>query len=218
MKPILNLAAFALLALSACAEQNVKQSAADTGTAADAAVSGELSQEDRIAFFVHSARTGDLDGVRQGLAEGIPVDGRDTLDQTALLAAVSRNSLDGVQLLLERGANPSLGDKAGWTPLHFATYFGVSTEIVTALLAKGADINARNDRGITALYFASATGHELQVKVLLEHGADRELASQSGYTPLKIARVRGLEAVVALLDPAAAKAPARAPVKAGKAR
>jgi ankyrin repeat protein len=77
--------------------------------------------------------------------------------------------------------------------------------MLNLLLDHGADINAQNDRGLTALYLASVTGHEPQVKLLLARGADRNIASKAGYTPLVAAKMKTLDPIVALLDPSPAK-------------
>lgn len=153
----------------------------------------------RANFFVHGARTGDLAAVRKALADQQPIDAVDSLDQTALIAAISQNKLEVVQYLLGHGANANHVDGAGWSPLHFAVYFATDTALLDALLKAGAKINAQNDRGITPLYFASIAGHEQQVKRLLAAGADRNLASKNGYTPLKVARIKGLQGTAALL-------------------
>lgn len=204
MKNILGpLSLTAVLLLSACAGEGAKT---DATTAA--APLPALSAQDQISLLVSHARLGEIDGVKQSLDSGVPVNGFDSLGQTALIAAIGNNSLDEVKLLLARGADPNLADNAGWTPLHFATWFGSTSVLLKELLDHGAGINARNDRGITPLYFASVAGHEAQVKLLLDRGADRNLASKTGYTPLRAARVKGYYAVVALLDPDAAKAAA----------
>jgi ankyrin repeat protein len=202
----LSLVAAALL-LAACAAP-APQTASQPVAAAPA---DGLSAEDRAAFFVNNARNGDIAALRQGLADGLPVDGTDSLGQTALLAAIGHNAPDEVQLLLQHGADVNKPDDAGWSPLHYAAWFGTSTVILQALLDRGARIDALNDRHITPLYFASVAGHESQVKLLLEHGADRSIASKTGYTPLRAARTKGLEGVVALLDPQAVKGKADAP-------
>lgn len=191
--------AAAALILAACAQQAAKPEAAS------AAPADGLSAEDRAALFVNHARSGEIEAVRQGLAEGVPVDTVDSLGQTALLAAISRNADDEVALLLGHGADVNKADDAGWSPLHYAAWFGSSTAILQVLLDRGAKIDALNDRHITPLYFASVAGHESQVKLLLERGADRGIASKTGYTPLRAARVKGLDGVVALLDPQALK-------------
>lgn len=202
----------AALLLSACAQQAAKP---DAVAAADAAADpsknvaptvatldpSTLSQEDRVDLTTHFARIGDLAALKRMLDAGVDVNVRDSLDQTPLIAAVSQNSLVAVQEVLKRGAKLDVVDKAGWSPLHFATFFSDQTDVMKALLDAGANVNARNDRGITALYFASATGHEAQVKLLLERGADKTIASKAGWTPLRITKVKGIEPIVKLLDP-----------------
>jgi len=222
MKYALNAAALAtVLLLGACAGSGGKPDAVAAAPAT--AASDGLSDEDRITLFVHYARSGDLEAVKKSLADGrVSVNAFDSLDQSALIAALSNNSLDEVKYLLAHGADPNLPDHAGWAPLHFAAWFGSSSVVLKELIDHGANVNARNDRGITPLYFASVSGHEAQVKALLALGADRSLASKAGYTPLRAAQVKGYYAVVALLDPDAAKAappaaaaPASAPAGTG---
>ena len=192
--------------LSACAQQATKpDAAADPSKLVPPTLStldpSTLSAEDRIGLTTHFARIGDLAALKRMLDAGVDVNGRDSLDQTPLIAAVSQDSLLGVTELLKRGAKLDIVDKAGWTPLHFATFFSDDTDVMAALLDAGAAVNARNDRGITALYFAAATGHEAQVKLLLARGADKTIASKTGWTPLRITKVKGIEPIAKLLDP-----------------
>lgn len=102
--------------------------------------------------------------------------------------------------MLDRGADVNLPDPAGWTPLIHAVYFGASDELLALLLDRGARINAQNDRGVTALYLAAGIGREPQVRLLLDRGADPQLATQSGYTPQRIAQQKGLAGIVKLLE------------------
>ena len=196
-------------ALAACVGPAAKPEASTPAAtpAADANPLAALSPEDRNAFFVNNARSGDLAALRRELDAGIDINVHDNLGQTALLAAVSHGAIDGVRLLLARHADPNATDSAGWTALHYATYFGVGTDLIDLLLQGGAAINARNDRGITALYFATAGAHAEQVRFLLAKGADREVASNAGYTPLRLAQTKGFDEIVALLDPAAKAGP-----------
>lgn len=202
----------AAILLAGCAGQAARQdSAAVAAKAADPSKAvpptidtldvASLSAEDRIGLTVHFARIGDLKALRKMLDAGVDVNGRDSLDQTPLIAAVSQDSKIAVQELLKRGAKLDIVDKAGWTPLHFAAYFSDSAEVMRLLLDAGARIDAQNDRGITPLYFAAGIGHVAQVELLLARGADRRLASASGWTPLRIAQVKGIEPIAKLLDP-----------------
>ncbi|WP_439638828.1 ankyrin repeat domain-containing protein [Nevskia sp.] len=201
----------AALLLAGCAQPAAKPEVAAAAAVADPSKDvpptldsldpATLSPEDRVDLTTHFARIGDLAALKRMLDAGVDVNSRDSLDQTPLIAAVSQNSLPAVSAVLARGAKLDLVDKAGWSPLHFATFFSDQTDILKVLLDAGANVNAQNDRGITALYFAAATGHEKQVKLLLERGADRRIASKAGWTPLRITKVKGIEPIVKLLDP-----------------
>jgi outer membrane protein assembly factor BamB len=79
---------------------------------------------------------------------------------------------------------------------------------VKALLAKGADVNATNAYGATALSYAADKGHLEVVKLLLQHKAKVNVKdSFYNFTPLTWAGYRGHAAVVQALlqaDPAEA--------------
>jgi ankyrin repeat protein len=64
------------------------------------------------------------------------------------------------------------------------------------LLSVGADVNAKDNYGATALYWASENGHVQVAKLLLEHGADIEAKDTLGDTPLHIACLNGHVAFV----------------------
>lgn len=58
--------------------------------------------------------------------------------------------------------------QAGWTPLHIAASAG-RDEIVKALIAKGAHVNAVNQNGCTPLHYAASKNkQEVCLSVLLE--------------------------------------------------
>src|SRR4029453_13715464 len=69
-----------------------------------------------------------------------------------------------------------------------------------ALLAKGAEVNARNAHGWTPLHVAAAGGDPAVIALLLQHGADVHARSHIGTTPPHNATTRGGgQAVIALL-------------------
>ena len=113
-------------------------------------------QPDAARFFaergapmnlVEAAGVGRLDRVRTFLDEESRAHG--PLPSAELDAAVQYASgyghADVVKFLLDRGANPSIADDAGQTPLHWAT-FGPHVDVTRALLAAGARIDARDQR------------------------------------------------------------------------
>jgi len=56
------------------------------------------------------------------------------------------------------------------TPLQWASYNG-ALEVVRLLLEQGADVEAKDEDGKTALQQAGDRGHDEIVKLLREHGA-----------------------------------------------
>jgi ankyrin repeat protein len=77
-------------------------------------------------------------------------------------------------------------------------------ERVTELLAAGADPDAHNRFGTTALQLAARNGHLPVTALLLDHGASAERADNHGNTPAVLATWgRHLEVLQLLLDRAA---------------
>ncbi|MEZ5069752.1 MAG: ankyrin repeat domain-containing protein [Bacteroidales bacterium] len=70
------------------------------------------------------------------------------------------------------------------TPLISAVIFG-KTESARALILGGADLNAQNNEGTTALHSAAFFCRKDLVELLLEHGADKTLRNAYGSTPLE---------------------------------
>src|ERR1022692_1161337 len=72
----------------------------------------------------------------------------------------------------------------GWTPLHLAAFFA-QPSVADALLAHGADVNARARNGTTNMpLHAGAAGRNLDVvRALVEHGADVNARQEGGCRP-----------------------------------
>jgi len=71
--------------------------------------------------------------------------------------------------------------------------------LVNTLLAEGANVNARNKMGVTALMEAALTGKSDVAKVPLDKGAEVNALNRLGMTALKISRERGAEDILELL-------------------
>ena len=63
----------------------------------------------------------------------------------------------------------NIKDADGQTPLHFTAYYG-HKEIVELLIAKGADVNAKNDWGWTPLDWAIQLNEPETTDLLRKHG------------------------------------------------
>jgi ankyrin repeat protein len=76
----------------------------------------------------------------------------------------------------------NMADKAGFTPLINAT-IAESLPIMKHLIDLGADVNARNADGASAIHFAASDGSLERLELLTKHGADLSCMSKAG-TPL----------------------------------
>ena len=84
-----------------------------------------------------------------------------------------------------------------FTPLFLASGFGL-TDVVKALVAKGVDVNQKN-QGYTALYVAVRFKHLDVVNALLKSGANPNAAESDGWTPLMSAVSENNEPMVKAL-------------------
>jgi ankyrin repeat protein len=87
------------------------------------------------------------------LAAGAKVDPvtPDENEWTPLGLAANQNNASAVAILLKHGANPNVHNRNGSTPLHWAAYQLVDSNIFELLLAAKADPNVRNGNGRTPL-------------------------------------------------------------------
>ena len=78
------------------------------------------------------------------------------------------------------------------------------TATVQTLLNNGADVNATDEHGGTALMYAAVNGHTATVQALIDAGADVNKLHNFGKSALILAQEKGHTAVVGLLIQAGA--------------
>ena len=183
--------------------------------AGDAAVVAALLSADPAA-----AAARDADGVSatmhalyrgQGeIAERIAA----TLPELDVFEAAALGRVARVRDLL--AADPTLAiarSADGFTALHYPAFFGrgEAAAAAQALLAVGADVNARsdNDFSVLPIHSAVAGGHDEVVAVLVDSGADVNARQRHGWTPLHGAAQNGSLASVETLLAAGADRAAR---------
>nr|CAD7592294.1 unnamed protein product [Timema genevievae] len=137
-------------------------------------------------------------------------------DRYSLLHVAAQYGQRGVlELLLAKGANILCKDKNENTPMHFASkngHLGVVQCLVERMESKKFDkeyyryinlvlegINSKDKQGKTPLFIASEHNHLEVVKYLTEKGADVEICSRDGYSPLYIALLKGNTNVIYFL-------------------
>src|SRR5262245_13199818 len=116
--------------------------------------------------------------------------------QTPFLRAALSGDTKLMRLLLEREADPNISTMAGTTPLMAAagvnwtvaqTYTVSKEALLEAIqicLDHGADVNATNSMGLTAVMGAANRGSDEIIKFLVEKGARLDVKDAVGRTPI----------------------------------
>ena len=165
--------------------------------------------------------------VEKLLDHGANMARRDGRGVTPLFNAACVENVDIVELLIDRGADVNQICAHGMTPLHIAAQHGFCahgmtslhvaaqqgfTRVVETLLEHGADVDATEYAGQTALYIVSRTPQALQnhvdiAQILIDKGADvdKGLTGDVSNTPLRAAAYGGNTAAVRVLLAAGAK-------------
>lgn len=168
-----------------------------------------------IGFFPHPEPTGTTAGIelaKKLIEHGADVNARITKpimdgyrnfwtqnDATPLLMAAKGADAEMMRLLAAHGADPTLTNRMGTTPLMAAA--GVEMfnpnedsgtveeafEAVKVALELGADVNQANKEGDTPLHGAAWRAANDIIQLLVDRGAMLDARNKSGLTPLQIA-------------------------------
>ena len=131
--------------------------------------------------LLDAAKEGNIEAVKQHLANGADVNAKDD-GWTPLHNAAGYSTKEMVELLISNGANVNAKNDDGWTPLHDAA----TKEVAELLIAKGADVEAKDKDNWTPLHKAAFGGHKEIVELLISEGADVNAKGEDGWTPLNI--------------------------------
>jgi ankyrin repeat protein len=177
------------------------------------------SKDDEGRTPLHlAAEEGQKDVAKLLLAKKSEVDAKDKLGMTPLHWAVKNDKKNMAEVLLAHGADVNAKTNAilfegiilengeysglffkGGAALHMAAQFG-HEDVAKLLLARKADVNAKNTMGETPLHITAAEfGYKDIAELLLAHGADVNCKNNWGKTPLQVASQRGYKDIVELL-------------------
>jgi ankyrin repeat protein len=159
--------------------------------------------------LVAAAFGNDTETIRLILDAGVDANAVGATGMTPLIAAAHNDNLAAVRLLLSKGANvnavakgpglfPIDSPKSGPIALSndtalLAAAGTASPAVIGALVAAGADVNAKDGRGFTPLMLAIIANRQDAgvIKLLLDRGADLKAQSNTGETAGDWARKMG---------------------------
>jgi serine/threonine-protein phosphatase 6 regulatory ankyrin repeat subunit A/serine/threonine-protein phosphatase 6 regulatory ankyrin repeat subunit B len=174
-------------------------------------------RRDSVYFSPVTKQLPSLELVKYLVEHGADVNAKDEKNKTALHYAAERGSLENVKYLVEHGADINAKDEKNKTALHYATesrdsemvsdsiYFLSVTkqlpslELVKYLVEHGADVNAKDEKNMTALHYAAILYLSEIFMYLVEHGADINEKDENNRTALHYAAERGLLEIVKYL-------------------
>ncbi|WNC17637.1 ankyrin repeat domain-containing protein [Brevibacillus brevis] len=144
------------------------------------------------------------------IEQGANINIRDQRLDNPLLYASAAGKLDFVQAAIAAGADTTITNRFGGTALIPAADRGHVAIVEELLTHSDVNIDHVNRLGWTALLEAVILGdggerHQQIVRLLIEHGADVNLADHDGVTPLQHAKNRGFREMVEALTQAGAK-------------
>ncbi len=142
-----------------------------------------------------NARTKEVPPLRRWLMPISDLSWVDFTGQTPFLRAAISADLTVMHLLLENGADPNIPTFAGTTPMMAAAgvnWVGGQTyseskqflQAVELCLDHGADVNAVNSMGITAVIGAANRGSNDIIELLVKRGASLNVKDKQGRTPM----------------------------------
>lgn len=122
---------------------------------------------------------------------GVPIDeGADHFYGYSLLIRTAGNNQPEIcRLLLERGADLSVTDCYGISPLMYAAMVGDRQTVEVLLRHRGVDLDVKDNRGDTALMWAARHGCPDIVRILMARGASMTVRNIWGRTARDIAVV-----------------------------
>lgn len=124
-------------------------------------------------------------------------------DRKFLTHRIENMTPNEVAIALDAGENINQGDANGVTPLIMAAQRTYDLAVLQLLINRGADINARDIGGQTALHRAVVRGFETLacIQLLVKAGASIDIADNANATPLSLAiAARCDEEVMAFLQ------------------
>ncbi|XP_052076520.1 uncharacterized protein LOC127714493 isoform X3 [Mytilus californianus] len=165
----------------------------------DSSASVDSKTKDKMRPFHEACKNGHLNVVDILLKKNVKYDKKNKDGRTGLFFSCENGYNDIVKIILNRKADLNLTDKDGVTALH-AACINNHQDVVNTLLEKKANVNLADVCGETPLYKSCDYGNIEIVKILLLNGANVKICGTSGLSPVAIAKKKGFNNIVVLLN------------------
>jgi len=142
----------------------------------------------------YAVQYGHRDIVELLIEQGADINAKNDQGKAPIDIAMGQGRMDIASVLIDNGAEASFLTKMRVSmarqerrPVDLSLFTAAKNgeqQEVKALLDQGADINAKDDQGMTALHLAAQGGHTDVVEFLLSKDADINAQNIKGYTPL----------------------------------
>lgn len=162
-----------------------------------------VPDSDGLTALMHAANRNHPPTIKALIEHGAEIDSTLPGGYTPLALAIEEARFQAAMALIELGADAARPvGKEGLTPIMLAASHLVvgeaareierrqrlrSTDLATALIARGADVNAQTTAGLTALMIAAARGNLPMLGLLFEAGADPSLSNADGKKAIDLA-------------------------------
>lgn len=151
----------------------------------------ETQMQDLAISYLAAAAQGDLEGVRNALEAGVPVDSRNRRRETAVLLAAKAGQYQMVRHLIDAGADIDLQDNISLNPFLYGCING-DLEIVRIAVEAGTDLELLTRFGGNGLTPAAEKGRIEIVEYLLTNTEiNVNLTNTVGWTALIEAVILG---------------------------
>ena len=124
------------------------------------------------------------DALQALIDHGANVNATNHKNQTALMIACLKGTVDVLHILLKAGADPNIIDIYSNTCIHDVVTLRYGDEVLQTIINHGADVEATNKENETALMLACYDGNVAAVSILLNAGAEPSITDKSGHTCL----------------------------------
>ncbi|WP_248912421.1 ankyrin repeat domain-containing protein [Paenibacillus antarcticus] len=151
-----------------------------------------------------AVHTKQLDIFKLLIEKGANINIRDNRMDNPLLYAGAEGLLDFVKVAVAAGADTTIVNRFGGVALIPASDRGHVDIVKELLTTSDVNVNHVNNLGWTALLEAIILGdggkdHQAIVQLLIEHGADVNLADSEGISPIQHARRSGYQEMIDML-------------------